>query len=300
MITIKTLYQSARVRSLPLSVSGIVMGSALAFSKDAFKWEIFVWALLSAVLLQIVSDYANDYGDNQKGVDNDNRIGPKRAIQSGNMTPSELKKVVIGASILAFISILLLIWVAFGSENFVYSVFFLLLGGAAVISAIKYTVGKSAYGYLGLGDVFVFIFFGIVSVVGGYFLYKHEIEWKIFLPAISVGMLSVGVLNLNNLRDIINDRAMKKRTIPVLIGEELARYYHYILILMPMCLLLLYSLLTFQFGWKILYIIGFIPLIFHLLFIKRNQSPKGYDSQLKVVALSTFFISVLFFVGQVM
>lgn len=299
MITIKNLYKSARLRSLPLSISGILMGSALAFSKGYFRYDIFLLALLSATLLQILSDYANDYGDHQKGVDNENRVGPKRAIQTGSMTISELKKVIICTIILALLSILSLIWVSFGKENFLYSILFLILGGLAVVSAIKYTVGKSAYGYLGLGDLFVFIFFGIISVIGSFFLYANWIEWKLFLPAISVGLLSVGVLNLNNLRDIDNDKSMRKYTIPVKIGEELARYYQYLLILIPMCLMMAYSLLSFEFGIKVLYFISFIPLIFHLLFIKRNKSPKAYDSQLKVVALSTFLLCFLFFIGQI-
>ncbi|MDO4881023.1 MAG: 1,4-dihydroxy-2-naphthoate octaprenyltransferase [Capnocytophaga sp.] len=298
MITFKGLYQSARLRSLPLSMSGIILGSGIAYGQDIFRWDIFLLALLTTMLFQILSDYANDYGDAQKGTDNEQRLGPIRAIQSGEITLSEMKKIVIITALLSAISAIVLIITAFGANSW-YVLLFALLGALAIFSAIRYTVGKSAYGYKGLGDLFVFIFFGLVSVAGSYFLYAESLEWKIFLPAIACGMLSMGVLNLNNMRDIVNDKQMGKHTIPVKIGFDFAKYYHYFLILLPMLLMMLYSLLNFEFGKQNLYLFAFIPLIFHLFFVKKTTEPQKLDSQLKVVALSTFFMSILFFLGKV-
>ena len=298
MITYKSLYTSARLRSLPLSVSGIIMGSAMAYQNGFFRTDIFVFALLTTICFQLLSDFANDYGDNQKGTDNQARLGPKRAIQLGVMTLSEMKKIIGVMMIISLISAIILIYIAFGRENLVYSISFFFLATMAIVAAIKYTIGKNAYGYKGLGDIFVFIFFGIVSVVGSNFLYTHQFQWKILLPASAIGMLCMAVLNLNNMRDIDNDRAMNKRTIPVILGSELARYYHYILVLLPMLLLMAYSLLTLQLGIKTLYMIAFVPLIFHLVYVKRHTMPQELDSQLKVVAFSTFLLSILFFIGM--
>lgn len=298
MITFKSLYASARLRSLPLSISGILIGSAMAYYNGAFRIDIFLLALLTTICFQLLSDFANDYGDSQKGTDNQARLGPKRAIQSGAMTLSEMKKIIGVTMIISLLSAIILIYIAFGRENIIYSLSFFVLTIMAIMAAIKYTIGRNAYGYKGLGDIFVFIFFGLISVAGSYFLYTHQLQWKVLLPASAIGMLCMAVLNLNNMRDIDNDRAMNKRTIPVILGKELARYYHYILVLLPMLLLMAYSLLTLQLGMKTIYIIAFIPLIFHLIYVKKHINPQELDSQLKVVALSTFLISILFFVGM--
>lgn len=298
MITFESLYASARLRSLPLSISGILMGSAMAYYNGAFRIDIFLLALLTTICFQLLSDFANDYGDSQKGTDNQARLGPKRAIQSGAMTLSEMKKIIGVTMIISLLSAIILIYIAFGRENIIYSLSFFVLTIMAIMAAIKYTIGRNAYGYKGLGDIFVFIFFGLISVAGSYFLYTHQLQWKVLLPASAIGMLCMAVLNLNNMRDIDNDRAMNKRTIPVILGKELACYYHYILVLLPMLLLMAYSLLTLQLGMKTIYIIAFIPLIFHLIYVKKHINPQELDSQLKVVALSTFLISILFFVGM--
>ncbi|MDO4228363.1 MAG: 1,4-dihydroxy-2-naphthoate polyprenyltransferase [Capnocytophaga sp.] len=297
---LKTFIQAARLRTLPLSVSGIIMGSALAFRVGYFRWDIFLLALLTTILFQVLSNFANDYGDGVKGTDNANRIGPERALQSGRVSRKEMKSVIIRTALLSIFSAIALIYVAFGSENWLYVLIFFVLGVLCIVSAIKYTVGKSAYGYRGLGDVFVFIFFGLVSVVGSYFLYVHELQWKTFLPAISVGLLSVAVLNLNNMRDYANDKAMGKNTLVVKMGSELAKYYHYYLIVIAMLCMLAFSVLHLQTGRRLLYLLAFVPLIKHLLFVKKNKELKNLDKELKIVAFSTFFLSILFFVGQIL
>lgn len=280
-------------------MSGIILGSAIAYSQGYFQWDIFLWALLTTILFQVLSDYANDYGDAQKGTDNERRLGPKRAIQSGTMTLTEMKKVVVITAILSAISALVLIGISL-KEQWILAIIFTILGGAAIFAAIRYTVGKSAYGYKGLGDLFVFIFFGWVSVLGSYMLYSKVLDSLVLLPASACGLLSMAVLNLNNMRDIENDQQMGKYTIPVKIGFSLAKYYHYLLVILPMFLMMLYTILTFSFGYKALYIIAFIPLIFHLFYVKGVKNPKDFDSQLKVVALSTFLMSILFFIGELL
>ena len=212
-----TLVKAARLRTLPLSVSGIITGSAVALREkpEAFRWDIFLLALLTTVLFQILSNFANDYGDGVKGTDNEHRIGPARALQSGAITRQQMKRVVLITAALSILSAIALIIAAFGSENLLYTLVFFVLGLLCVAAAIKYTVGRSAYGYRGLGDVFVFVFFGLVSVVGSQFLYTQQIDKAVWLPAIAIGLLSVAVLNLNNMRDYENDRRSGKHTLVV-------------------------------------------------------------------------------------
>ena len=236
----KNWIQAARLRTLPLSVSGIIMGSAYAYYQNTFNGTIFGLAILTTLLFQILSNYANDYGDGVKGTDA-NRIGEKRLVAAGVITPQQMKNAVILFSVLSLLSALALIYVAFREENFVLSAVFILLGIGAIGAAIKYTVGSNAYGYSGMGDLFVFIFFGLVSVVGSNFLYSHFIDWKIFLPAISIGLLSVAVLNLNNMRDIENDKAAGKNTLVVKMGLETAKKYQHFLIIVSFLSLFMFE-----------------------------------------------------------
>ena len=200
--------QAARVRTLPLSVSGILVGSFYALSRptdevltptQVFNWSIFGLLLLTTIILQVLSNFANDYGDGVKGTDNEDRIGPKRAIQSGVISPKAMKRAIIIIAILTFASAALLVYKAFHFKYFYYSILFLALGIVAIASAIRYTVGKEAYGYKGYGDVFVFVFFGLVSTFGSYFMFAKEFNWLLLLPSVAIGFLSVGVLNLNNM-----------------------------------------------------------------------------------------------------
>ena len=292
-----TLVKAARLRTLPLSVSGIITGSAVALREkpEAFRWDIFLLALLTTVLFQILSNFANDYGDWVKGTDNEHRIGPARALQSGAITRQQMKRVVLITAALSILSAIALIIAAFGSENLLYTLVFFVLGLLCVAAAIKYTVGRSAYGYRGLGDVFVFVFFGLVSVVGSQFLYTQQIDKAVWLPAI--GLLSVAVLNLNNMRDYENDRRSGKHTLVVKMGISLAKYYHYYLVVIAMVAMLGYSVWRLQMRWQLLYLIAYLPLVVHLLSVKRNTELRLLDKELKIVAMSTFLLSVLFFIG---
>jgi 1,4-dihydroxy-2-naphthoate octaprenyltransferase len=293
MPNIKAWLEAARLRTLPLSVSGILVGSFYAFSQGTTNWLILAFALLTTLGLQVLSNFANDYGDGIKGTDNENRVGPQRAIQSGAITVKAMKRGIVITSVLTLAAAVTLIYLSFGSESFTYSLFFFFLGIAAIAAAIKYTVGKSAYGYRGLGDIFVFIFFGLVSVLGCYFLFAKQIDSLLILPAIAIGLLSVAVLNLNNMRDQISDALSGKNTMVVKMGPEKAKIYHYFLIVSALLLTLLFALL---YGFKpvqYLFLIAYIPFLLHLKTVAKNRVPRDLDPELKKVALGTFLLSVL-------
>ncbi|WP_035671946.1 1,4-dihydroxy-2-naphthoate octaprenyltransferase [Flavobacterium sp. 83] len=294
--------EAARLRTLPLSVSGIIVGSmyALAHPTDeiltpteVFNWRIFGFAILTTLGLQILSNFANDYGDGVKGTDNEDRIGPKRAIQSGVITPESMKRAIIITSALTLLSAILLIYYAFKDTNLWYSLFYLVLGILAIASAIRYTVGNTAYGYRGFGDIFVFVFFGLVSTLGVNFLYSKQLDFDLFLPAIAIGLLSVGVLNLNNMRDEASDRKSNKNTIVVKIGGAKAKKYHYFLIVTAMVLVIGFAILDHFHFDQYLFLLAYIPLTKHLITVYKNNNPKELDPELKKLALSTFALSVL-------
>lgn len=293
--------EAARLRTLPLSVSGIIVGSMYALRPtddietptDVFSWRIFALAMLTTLGLQILSNFANDYGDGMKGTDNADRIGPKRAIQSGAISPQAMKRAIILTSGLTLLAAILLIYFAFRDTNIGYSLFYLLLGILAIASAIRYTVGNTAYGYRGFGDLFVFVFFGLVSTMGVNFLYSKEAEWLLILPATAIGFLSVGVLNLNNMRDEASDRKSNKNTIVVKIGGAKAKKYHYFLIVSAMVLVLLFAVLSEYRLDQYLFVLAYVPLIKHLNTVHNNQEPRALDPELKKLALSTFALSVL-------
>ncbi len=294
--------EAARLRTLPLSVSGIIVGSMYALANptdsvltptEVFNWRLFGFAILTTLGLQILSNFANDYGDGIKGTDNEDRVGPKRAIQSGVIAPQAMKRAIILTSGLTLLSAIVLIYLAFGEHNLGYSLFYLVLGILAIASAIRYTVGNSAYGYRGFGDVFVFVFFGWVSTLGVNFLYSKQLDAILILPATAIGFLSVAVLNLNNMRDEASDRKSGKNTLVVKMGIENAKKYHYFLIVGAMILVLIFVFLSdFHFD-QYLFLIAYIPLVKHLVTVRKNQNSKLLDPELKKVALSTFVLSVL-------
>ena len=294
--------QAARLRTLPLSVSGIIVGSMYALAHptnkiltptEVFNWRIFGLALLTTLGLQILSNFANDYGDGMKGTDNEDRVGPKRAIQSGAISPEAMKRAIVLTASLTLISAVLLIYYAFRDTNIGYSLFYLVLGVLAIASAIRYTVGNTAYGYRGYGDLFVFVFFGLVSTLGVNFLYSKQLSFDLFLPATAIGLLSVGVLNLNNMRDEASDRKSKKNTMVVKMGGAKAKKYHYFLVVSAMALVLIFAIIDeFHFD-QYLFLLAYIPLTKHLITVYKNQEPRALDTELKKLALSTFALSIL-------
>lgn len=310
---IKNYIKAARLRTLPLSISGIIVGSYLGNQDYLLSLEfvsaccfgcpypiktcIFWLAILTTIGFQVLSNFANDYGDGIKGSDK-NRTGEARMVSSGVITPKQMKSAMIITTIITLIIALLLIYVSFGKENFGYSILFFGLGVASIAAAIKYTVGNSAYGYSGFGDVFVFLFFGLLSVLGSYFLYTKHINFEVILPAISIGLLSTAVLNLNNLRDREEDKKNKKNTLVVKLGNEKAKKYHYFLIFGALISALVYVFLDFKTIYQLIFLVAFVPLIKNVKTVALNKIPADLDSELKKVALSTFLFAILFGIGQ--
>ena len=293
---IKIWIKAARLRTLPLSISGIVAGNALGVQDSNFSWLLFFLMLLTAIAFQIVSNFANDYGDGVKGTDNANRVGPQRVFQSGLLTRKTLKKGIVYTAVVSIFLAITLIYTAFGKDSWLYFTVFFGLAIGSVWAAISYTVGEKAYGYRGLGDLFVFIFFGMISVVGSSFLQLKVISTPSILLSLVLGLLSVAVLNLNNMRDRESDAAVGKRTFAVLLGAQGAKYYHYTLILGACGILGFFFIQqTTAFYW--LTLIGLITLLFHLAVVIQNKDPKRLDPELKKVALSTFVLSILIFIS---
>ena len=283
---------AARLRTLPLSLAGIVLGNGFALASHQFDAIIFGLACCTTIAFQVLSNFANDYGDGIKGTDNDQRIGPDRALQKGLITVAAMWRAIQINAFVAFVFSALLIGYTFSSHQWLEISSFFFLGIASIVAAIKYTVGSNAYGYYSLGDAFVFLFFGGVSVIGSYYLQTQDFPAFIVLPAITVGALSTAVLNLNNMRDVENDRAMAKMTLAVRLGLRRAKYYHLFLISSAVTVAVAYVVLEQPFFYGGLFLAAFIPLVFHLKRVFNVTSPKDFDPELKIVALTTFGLSI--------
>ena len=294
MTQLKTWISAFRLRTLPLSISGAVVGSSYAYFLGFFDILIFVLIVLTTLSFQILSNLANDYGDGIKGTDNNSRIGPERALQSGAISPKQMKNAIIVNAILSTILAFLLIYVAFGVSQLFSSLIFIVLGALSIYAAIAYTVGKSAYGYRALGDLMVFLFFGWLSVMGTYFLFAKDLNSMLLIPASAIGCLSAAVLNLNNMRDLETDLKSNKITLAGYLGKKSSKIYHFALILSAILLMLIFQY-SISYS-KIMYLswIAFIPLIFHLKVVFFIKNPKDFDPHLKLVALSTFVLAILF------
>jgi len=300
MSKLKPWLSAIRLRTLPLSVSGIIIGTCFAYYNGHFNILILILAILTTISLQILSNLANDYGDGIKGTDNADRVGPQRAIQSGAITPDQMFEAIKINILVIILLVFLLIYTSFGKSHFLYTILFIGLAGVSVYAAMSYTIGNKAYGYKGLGDVFVFIFFGFVSVVGSYFLYTRQLDHQVFLPAVAVGLLSVGVLNLNNMRDIESDKKSNKITLAVKLGKEKARIYHLFLIIGAIVISSLFAVLYYSSVFNLLCVLAFIPLIIHIKAVIKAKVPSDYDPQLKVLALTTFAFSLLLGIGYIL
>lgn len=299
MATAKDWIVTFRLRTLPLSLSTIILGSLLAAYKGSFDVQVFIWAILTTLFLQILSNLANDYGDAVHGVDSQGRIGPKRSLQTGAITLREMRRAVILFVVLSLVAGVVLLYFSFRDVQSWSGIWMFLIGLGAIAAALKYTVGKNPYGYAGFGDVFVFIFFGLVGVVGSYFLHVHQVTIAEFLPAASVGFFSTGVLNLNNLRDRDNDAAFGKRTLVVKLGLERAKRYHAALLILGMLTAICYSVFHPAAGWKWIYLLSFPLIIRSILKVLRNNNPVDLEPELKNLSLSTLLFSILFGIGLI-
>ncbi|QXP52698.1 1,4-dihydroxy-2-naphthoate octaprenyltransferase [Cellulophaga sp. HaHa_2_1] len=297
MTKFKAWLNAARLRTLPLSISGIIVGAALGNFYGHQNWVVFILALCTTIGFQVTSNFANDYGDGVKGTDNEERVGPKRALQSGILTRAELKKGIIISIIIDLILAITLLVYSFGPENYPLILLFFALALASVWAAIKYTVGTSAYGYKGLGDLFVFIFFGLLGVLGSLFLFTKFLTLTSILPAIAIGLLSTAVLNLNNLRDAISDKNAGKNTLVVKMGFENGKRYHYVLLTISFISMVAFTLLNYRSWYNFMHLIIFIPLLVHALRVSKTKEPFLLDPELRKVALSTFFLAVIFYLS---
>lgn len=276
-------------------MSGIIVGTALGSMYGHFRWDIFVLALLTTVGFQVTSNFANDYGDGVKGTDNENRVGPKRALQSGQLTRNELKAGIVIAIVICALLTMALLYVAFGSKYLMFSMIFGALGILSIWAAIKYTIGTSAYGYKGLGDVFVFLFFGLLGVMGSMFLYTKILYTMTIFPAVAIGLLSTGVLNLNNLRDYASDKGSNKNTVVVKMGIQNGKIYHVSLIVLSFISMLAFTIFHYENLKNTLHLVAFVPIFIHLNKMWRLKNTVLLDPELKKLALSTFLLSILFY-----
>lgn len=309
-ITIKNWIAAARLRTLPLSLSGIIMGSFVArwkllhtnLAPQDWDWKLFALAILVTLLYQILSNFANDYGDAVKGTDEHrHQKAEQRAVASGKISLKQMKNAVILMAILSFLATVTLLYVAFIPHFMNEFYIFIGLGVACILAAIGYTIGKKPYGYLGLGDIMVFLFFGLVSVGGSFFLFTKTFSWDILLPASAIGMMSAAVLNLNNMRDIETDKLTGKHSFALQIGYKKAMIYQMILLNIPLILILIFLGLNNFFQTKNYYPFIVMILMFPMAALRRRilqtKTPEKLDPFLKQVGILTLMMSVLLAFG---
>jgi 1,4-dihydroxy-2-naphthoate octaprenyltransferase len=300
MTDVSIWIKAFRLRTLPLALSATILGSFLGFADGRFKWGVFIFGTLTTLFLQILSNLANDYGDAVKGTDNKERLGPLRVTQSGLVSRKQMQWMIGIFVFLSLVSGSLLIWFGLrGGHMLGYSLFFL-MGCSAIFAAIKYTIGKRPYGYVGFGDIMVFIYFGILGVAGTYFLHTGSFHPSILLPASSVGLLSVGVLNLNNLRDHENDAENGKYTLVVRMGVPWAKAYHVILLVTAFIFALSYTIIHFESYLQLLLLIPVPLLVSDVKKVIDNTVPIELNAELKKLAMATLLFSLSFGLGLVL
>lgn len=285
-----------RLRTLPLALSSIFLASFIAVSSGYFRWEVLILAAVTTILLQILSNLANDYGDSIHGADSEDRKGPIRAVQSGIISTNEMKRAIGLCSVLALVSGLTLLFVAL--SDLTLFLVFLSIGLISIGAAITYTAGKKPYGYVGLGDFSVFIFFGITGVVGTYFLHSLSFDPLMLLPATALGFFSTCVLNINNIRDIESDKKAGKKSIPVRIGFRKAIKYNWSLIILGNITMVIFCLMTGTYG-GFLFLIA-VPFMVHVgAGINQESTPSHIDPFLKKMAIATLLWVLAFGLGVI-
>ncbi len=304
----KAWVSAFRPRTLPLALASIMAGGFLAASHGQFRPAVVALAALTTILLQILSTLANDYGDSQNGADSVHREGPQRAVQSGAISPAQMKRGMGLFGALSLGSGLLLLWVALGAAGAWVFLAFLLLGLSAIWAAVNYTAGSKPYGYAGLGDLSVFTFFGLVGVCGTYFLQAYSqvpvwtqaLPWPVLLPAAALGCFATAVLNVNNIRDIRSDKLAGKITIPVRLGPVQARRYHWLLLVLGFSAAVLYVAFTYHSPWQWLFLLSAPLLLRNARSVWQRQDSMQLDPLLKQMALTTLVFTLLFGLGQVL
>lgn len=299
MASTKLWIQAFRLRTLPLAVASIGMGTFLAAADRAFKFNIFFLAILTTIFLQILSNLSNDYGDFIHGADHEERGGPDRLVQSGQITATTMKVAMGIFVLLSLVSGLALLYAAFGPNWKIY-VLFLGLGLAAIIAAITYTSGSNPYGYQGLGDISVVLFFGLTGVLGSYYLFTQHFEWILILPALSVGFFSTAVLNVNNIRDIESDQQAGKRSIPVRLGRERSVWYHWFLLSTGTLSALAYAWLSYSSVFQFLFVLVIPLLIINAVAVSKHKEAGKLDPYLKQMAITTLLFVLTFGIGMLL
>lgn len=292
-MNVKVWITAFRLRTLPLALASIGMGSFLAAASHKFRADVLLWSALTTVFLQVLSNLANDYGDTKHGADSLTRQGPVRTVQSGAIGVNQMKIAIVLMAGFSLVSglILLYISVGFGTPAF-YG--FLIMGLLSIGAAYAYTASDNPYGYLGLGDISVLIFFGLLAVLGTYFLHTGEFKLINLLPALSMGLFATAVLNVNNIRDIESDKEAGKRSIPVRIGRKKAVVYHMLLLVVGLATALFFIIrLPFAYHRFIVLLAG-IPLLINARAVINKKDPKLLDPYLKQMAISSLLFMLLF------
>lgn len=287
--------RASRPRAFPLAAACIGMGGVLAYREGEMDAWVLGLAILTAILLQLLSNLANDLGDYEKGADGDQRTGPSRTVQLGLIQPAAMQRAIRVVGVLSFLSGIALIVVA--RPNLWIFLSFLALGLLAIWAALHYTLGKRAYGYWGLGDLSVFLFFGWIGVLGSYYLQTHSLSASLLLPASSCGFFAVAVLNINNVRDIDSDQSVGKKTLAVYLGHYWSRIYHLFLLVGGLLTAALFTLFEEGGAWWFLLLLPFCIRIAYLLF--RYEESEKIDGLLREMALVSLLFVVLFGIGYI-
>jgi 1,4-dihydroxy-2-naphthoate octaprenyltransferase len=288
--------QAVRLRTLPLALASIAMGTFLAADEGLFNLSIFILAAITTIFLQILSNLANDYGDSLHGADNIIRKGPERSVQSGSISARSMKIAISITAILSLSSGTLLLLTAIENLNASFFIF-LLLGIAAILAAMGYTMGKNPYGYAGLGDLFVLLFFGLLGVLGTCFLFSGYLNPYHILPALTSGLFATAVLNVNNIRDIESDNLAGKKSIPVRIGRQKAVIYHWLLLGVGFGLAVIYVIINYDSPFQFLFIISLPLFIKNGFDVKNKTTASELDPSLKKMAISSLIFTLLFGIG---
>ena len=292
-MALKAWISAFRLRTLPLALASIGMGSFLAASHGLFRLDVLILAAITTIFLQILSNLANDYGDTINGADSDHRVGPVRAVQSGSISISAIRNGIILFALLSFFTGLYLLYISVGLTGQVF-LFFLLLGVLSIAAAYTYTAGKRPYGYVGLGDLFVLVFFGFVGVMGTYYLHTGGVQPIIILPTLATGLFATAVLNINNIRDIESDRIAGKMSIPARLGRKKAVVYHWFLLITGFICATAY-ILTLDFEPQhFIYLLSLPLFIRNGIGVQNSTAPGAVDPYLKQLAITCFLFMILF------
>ncbi|MBR8535238.1 1,4-dihydroxy-2-naphthoate polyprenyltransferase [Carboxylicivirga sediminis] len=300
MTKVRAWVSAFRLRTLPLALSTIIMGGFLAQFYGMFKWSVFLLAIITTLFLQVLSNLANDYGDTVNGADHKGRQGPQRMVQSGLISQKSMRRAIAICASLALVSGILLIYFSFSQAASISGLVFFLLGVASIVAALKYTMGKNPYGYQGHGDLFVLLFFGLVGVGGSFYLHGQMLHWDVLYPALAVGFLSTGVLNLNNMRDRQSDKEAGKNTLVVKKGIVWAKRYHYLLVIGA---LLLSTVFVVTNGYQMsmfMFLLSTPLFIRHLWVVNKAAEADDFDPELKKLAISSLVYVLLFGTGLIL